>query len=447
MTALVLAVALGAGPLASASRADRSWPQFRGPGGQGIANDAELPLTWSESEGVRWKTALPGRGWSSPVAAGGRIWVTTAEERPPTAEERAASMEKVAGVGVADQMDAAGSVRLSALEVDLESGAVLRRVELFNVQGPPPIHGLNSYASPTPVIADGKVVCHFGAMGTACVDASSGEVLWRRQLEINHIVGPGSSPVVHNGMVVLTCDGADKQFVAALDLATGEPRWKVDRPPIRITDGDMRKAYCTPLLISAAGKEQLVIPGAQWFIAYNPETGEEIWRVDHGSGFSNVPRPLFDGTHAYLDTGYGKAQLWAVRVDGTGDVTGTHVTWRNTQQMPTMPSPVIVGGRIFVISDGGVASCLDAQTGEAVWRERVDGQYSASALAGAGRVYFSNHDGETTVVAASDQFEVLSRNKLDGRLMASAAAVDGDLILRTDTHLYRISDGAPSSVR
>lgn len=433
-------LALVAAP-ASLSPAGESWPQFRGPDGQGRADEASLPMRWSETDGesIVWKTPLPGRGWSSPVVENGRIWVTTAEEREATPEEAARALEKVAHIGAAKQMGAVGSVSLSAIELDFATGRVLQTVPLFDVESPPPIHGLNSYASPTPVLANGRVVCHFGNMGTACVDASTGDVLWKRVLPIDHIVGPGSSPIVYRDLVILTCDGADKQFIAALDLTKGEIAWQVDRPPIRITDGDMRKAYCTPLLVEdAAGQTQMIIPGSQWFVAYQPETGKEVWRLDHGSGFSNTVRAVFDGRTAYLNTGFGKAQLWAVRVDGSGDVGESHVGWKHTQQMPTMSSPVVADGRIFTVSDGGVASCLNAATGDVVWRERIGGQFSASALIGAGRVYFCSQEGRTTVVAASDKFEVLAQNDLEGKLMASPAAVDGDLLLRTDTHLYRI---------
>jgi outer membrane protein assembly factor BamB len=354
-------------------------------------------------------------------------------------------MRSVAHMGIAKQMGAVASVRLSAIEIDLASGAVRRQVELFDVDAPPPIHGLNSYASPTPAIADGRVICHFGAMGTACVDAKTGNVLWRKKLEIDHIVGPGSSPIVYQGLAIITCDGGDKQFIAALDAGSGDIAWQVDRPPIREENPDLRKAYCTPLVVNVAGSDQVIIPGAQWFVAYDPRTGDELWRVDHGSGYSNVPAPIFDGQVVYLDTGFNKAQLWAVRVDGSARGSQPDVAWRHSQQMPTMPSPVVADGRIYAISDGGVASCLDAATGDVIWRERVPGQYSASALMGAGRVYFCSHEGRTTVIAASDAFEVLAQNQLNGKLMASPAVVDGDLILRTDSHLYRIgaNAGAP----
>jgi outer membrane protein assembly factor BamB len=424
---------------AGAASAADVWPQFRGPTGQGEALEERLPLEWSESEGIKWKTPLPGRGWSSPVIADGRIWVTAAEEHEADEAQRAEILSAVEKVPVRNQMVAFSSVTLKAIEVDLARGKILRQVKLFEPQAPPPIHQLNTYASPTPVLADGRLYCHFGTFGTACVDTETGEVVWRRELALRHIVGPGSSPVLYEKLLIITSDGGDRQYITALDAATGETVWEKDRPPIREADPDNRKAFSTPLLIEAGGRPQAVIPGAQWFVAYDPASGDELWRVDHGPGFSNVSRPVFDGRFLFLNTGFGKPQLWAVRPDGTGDVSDTHVVWRETQQIPAMSSPALSGGRIYVISDGGVASCLDAETGKTLWRERVAGKYSASPLVGAGRVYFSSHEGRTTVVEDSDEFKVLARNELDGMLMASPAAVEGDLVLRTDSSLYRVT--------
>jgi outer membrane protein assembly factor BamB len=414
------------------------WPQFRGPGGQGDVGNVTLPLKWSESEGIKWKTALPGRGWSSPVIADGKIWLTAAVEIPPSDAQRKAREEKIAKDPKLADLNSAGSIDLIALEVDLTTGKLLRTIKLFTVDEPPPIHNVNSYASPTPVLADGRLFCHFGTFGAACVDVKSGEVTWRRTLEIDHMVGPGSSPVVAGDVMILTCDGADKQFIAGLDVKTGEPRWQVDRPPLREENPDMRKSFSTPLVFDHAGRQQAVIPGAQWFISYNPATGDEIWRVDHGSGFSNVPRPVFDGERVYLCTGFGKPQLWAVRADGTGDVSDTHVDWRQKQQIPAMSSPVVSDGRIYVISDGGVASCFDTTNGEMIWRERIPGKYSASPLLADGRIYFCSQEGRTTVVADAAEYQELAANQLEGMHMASPAVTGEDLILRTDSHLYRI---------
>jgi outer membrane protein assembly factor BamB len=440
LVALAIAMVM-LGPTAPAHGAEACWPEFRGPGGLGQATDPDLPLRWSEDRSVRWKTAVPGRGWSSPVVADGRIWITTAEEHQADDAQRAALLKTVENVPVAEEMVAFASVTLAAVELDLQTGAILRRIELFHPVAPPPIHGLNSYASPTPVLDGGRVYCHFGAYGTACIDAATGEVKWRRKFEIDHIVGPGSSPVVCGKVLIIPCDGSDRQFIAGLDVDTGDTAWLRDRPPIREQDPDQRKAFCTPLVIEAAGRRQAVIPGAQWFVAYDPATGEEIWRIDYDKGFSNVARPVFDGQMLYLCTGYGGRQLWAVRPDGVGDVGATHVAWRQSQQVPTMSSPAVSQGRLYLVTEGGVASCLDAKTGDTVWRKRLGGNYSASPLVGAGRVYFCSQEGRTTVLRDGPAFELLAENELDGMLMASPAAVDGDLLLRTDTHLYRIGGG------
>lgn len=442
---LALVVCLAATCARSADIADGArpvgdWSQFRGPGGQGDVGNVALPLQWSESEGVKWKTALPGRGWSSPVIADGRIWLTAAVEIPATASELEETRKKLASNPSGGDMNAAGALELLALEVDLATGQLLRTIKLFTIDEPPPIHNLNSYSSPTPVLAEGRLLCHFGTFGVAGLDVNSGKVLWRRQLQIDHIVGPGSSPVVAGDVVILTCDGADKQFIAALDVKTGDTRWQVDRPPIREENPDMRKSFATPLLFEHAGRLQAVIPGAQWFIAYDPATGDEIWRVDHGSGFSNVPCPVFDGERVYLCTGFGKPQLWAVRADGTGDVSETHVDWRQKQQIPAMSSPVVSDGRIYVISDGGVASCFDTTSGEMIWRERIPGKYSASPLLANGQIYFCSQEGRTTVVADAAEYQELASNQLDGMHMASPAVTGEDLILRTDSHLYRIGE-------
>lgn len=436
----ILSLALGL-VLSAVARGD-DWSQFRGPSGQGDVGAVDLPLRWSEAEGVRWKTPLPGRGWSSPVIANGRIWLTTAVEKAAAAEEPPVTNEQVARVSSGTDMGAAAAIDLLALEVDLETGKLLRTVNLFSVDEPPPIHNLNSYASPTPVLVGGRLICHFGTFGAAAVDVNSGEVLWRRPMELDHIVGPGSSPVVVDDVAILTCDGADKQFIAALDITNGEIRWQVDRPPIRETNPDMRKSFATPLVFEQAGRKQAVIPGAQWFVSYDPATGNELWRVDHGNGFSNVPRPVFDGERVYLCTGFGKPQLWAIRSDGSGDVTETHVDWREKQQIPAKSSPIISEGRIYVISDGGVASCFSAADGNMLWRERIPGKYSASPILANGRLYFCSHEGSTTVVADSPKYEELAVNQLDGMHMASPAVAGEDLILRTDSHLYRIGNRA-----
>lgn len=421
--------------LASAAIAEESWPQFRGPEGQGVVSDA-LPLKWSEDAGVRWKTALPGRGWSSPVVLGDQIWLTTAIER---AEDPEILKERTKNSPTANAMALAADVSLRAVCVDRQSGQIVHDIELAHVTNPDPIHSLNSYASPTPVLEPGRLYCHFGCYGTVCLDTSTGEKLWEKKFAHDHMVGPGSSPVVCDDLLVLTCDGADVQYIVAVDKETGEVAWKKDRPPLRATNPDFRKSYATPLVIEEAGQKQIVIPGAQWIIAYAPEDGRELWTLDHGAGFSLAPRPVVDGERIYCCTGFTRANLLAIRRGGEGDITKSHVDWHHGKQVPTQPSPVLIDGKIFMVSDTGVGQCLDTKTGEVVWKKRLEGNYSASPLATSDRVYFFNREGATTIVdAKSTSGAELGRNQLDAGQMATPAIVDGEMIARTETHLYAI---------
>lgn len=429
---------LAALSLVTASLANNAnWPQFRGPDGQGNALDS-APLEWSEEAGVRWKTAIPGRGWSSPVVAGDQIWMTTAIESASDPED----LEKqVKGMAIANQMELASDVSLRAICVDRKSGEVLHDFEVVHVDKPNAIHSLNSYASPTPVIDEGRLYCHFGRYGTMCIDPATEKLIWERRFEIEHYVGPGSSPVVCGDLLVLTCDGADKQFIVAVDKHTGDTVWQQDRPPIRATNPDFRKSYSTPLVVEEGDGAQIVIPGAQWIVAYAPEDGREIWRFDHGNGFSLVPRPIADETHVYCCTGYQRANLLAIRRGGSGDITKSHIDWYHGKQVPTQPSPVLHAGQIYIVSDNGIGQCLDALTGEVVWKKRLPGTYSASPLRIGDRIYFFNRDGLTTVIdATSAKGEVIASNQLDGDLMATPAVVNGEIIARTDTHLYAIGE-------
>jgi len=419
-----------------ASAEDR-WPQFRGPDGQGRSAETGLPDSWSETEHVRWKTAIAGKGWSSPVVWDGKVWLTTAVEQQLSAEEFDA---RLADNKFKKNLALAAGISLRAVCVELATGRIVQDVGLFQIDEPEPIHKLNSYASPTPLIEEGRLYCHFGTYGTACVNTSTGTVLWQRRIELKHNVGPGSSPVMHGNVIILTCDGSDRQFVTALDKRDGSTLWTTPRPPMEGDDGDHHKAYSTPLVVSAPGGPQVVIPGAQWFVAYEPETGQPIWQINHGKGFSNVPRPVAGHGRVYLCTGFVRHQLWAVRLDGRGDVTDSHVAWTRDQGIPDKPSPMLVGDAIYLVSGNGIASCLDAETGELRWRERLGGNYSASPLLADGRIYFCSHEGKTTVIRPGDAYQELAVNELDGQLMASPVAVDHSLLMRSDTHLYRIAD-------
>lgn len=423
------------------------WPQFRGPLGDGRADAHRPPLTWSDTENVAWKSELPGRGWSSPVTDGKRIWVTTAIEHPLTEEQKeAVRKEKLAGNPLAQQMEVAGDVSLHWLEIDAATGKVLVDQELFSVKSPEAIHSLNSFASPTPVLDRGRLYCHFGTMGTAAIDVETGKVLWKTRLPEEHSVGPGGSPVVWGDRLIVNCDGTESQSVVGLDTKTGQEVWRTKRPPMEGDKGDLHKAFCTPLAIRVKDRDQIVSVGAQWVVAYDPATGAEIWRVRHGTGFSNVPRPVYSDGVVFICTGYMKPELVAIRADGLGDVTESHVLWRVKRQVPAMPSPIVVDGLLYMVSEAGIATCVESATGKEVWQERIGGNYSASPLYANGRIYISNREGATTVFKAGREFDSESVNTLAGQLMASPALIGNDLILRSATHLYRISSGPAAKV-
>src|SRR5690606_7583657 len=314
----------------------------------------------------RFKTPLPGRGWSSPVVLGDQIWMTAALERGQAAGEKGTV-----------QVD---SIELHALCVDRKTGKLAHDIPLFAAEKPEKIHAQTSYASPTPVVEPGRVYCHFGRFGTACIDTQSGSILWQRQFEIDHYVGPGSSPVLYEDLLILTCDGADQQYRVALDKKSGKDVWKQNRPPMSHHDDDRHKSFATPLVVEYRGEPQLISPGSQWFVAYQPRTGRPLWQVEHGDGFSLVARPVVEGDFCYLCCGFSGSGVMAIRLGGTGDVTQTHVEWARRQQAPNQPSMVAHEGRLVMISDNGVAQCIDATTQDVVWKKRIGGNYSASVL-------------------------------------------------------------------
>jgi len=397
--------------IGAAVRAE-SWHQFRGPGGDGRTT-ARLPVEWSETRNVRWKTPLPGKAWASPVEAEGRIWAANA-----TPDGR----------------------RLSVVCVAADSGRVDRDITLFEPEKPAFCHPFNSHASPTPVIAGGRVFVHFGSAGTACVEAATGKILWTRQdLPCNHHRGPGSSPIVFENLLVLTFDGFDLQYVVALDQKTGRTVWKTDRSiAYRSSDGDLKKAYATPTVFTHAGRLQLVSPAADGTVAYDPRTGRELWKVQHG-GYNAAARPLYVHGLVVINT-EGGDRLLAVRPDGAGDVTATHVAWRFGKATPTRPAQIVVGDHLYMVNDKGIFTCLDVRTGGLCWQERRTGRHTAALLEAAGRLYACDEDGTTMVVAANpERFALLAENVLADGCMASPAVVGDDLVIRTKTHLYRIS--------
>ena len=437
---LAIAAALAMLP----ARGAAPWPQWRGPDGQGHAPAAhDLPVTWSESEHVAWKTPLPGRGWSSPVLDERLVWMTTALEREATADEKAARAVEPSG-GQARTVLAALSLR--ALAVDRATGRLVHDIELFVIDEPQPIHALNSFASPSPVLADGRLFCHFGDFGTACVDTATGTVLWaHRDLRLDHMNGPGSTPLVWDGLVIVHCDGIDVQFVAALDAATGRLVWKTARSgPLR-DNPDLKKAYATPIIVKQGDRDVLISPGADWLYGYDPRSGAELWRMSYGElGFSVVPRPVAGQGLLYMSTSFNQPRLLAVKLAADGR--GAEIAWQEKKGAPSMSSPLLVGNRLFMVSDKGVATVLEARSGATLATLRLGGNFSSSPLFAAGRIYVGNRDGDTFVIdpgsGPDGEPTLVATNHLDGRIFATPAAVGDSLYLRTDTALYRITAAA-----
>jgi outer membrane protein assembly factor BamB len=378
------------------------WPQFRGPEGQGHSAARGLPLTWSETENITWKAAIPGLGWSSPVIQGKQIWLTTA-------------------------LDDGRS--LHALCLDRATGKLLHDVAVFPKNIPSRLHSTNSHASPTPFLEGDRVYVHYGSYGTACL-TTAGKVVWTTQMPHAMSYGPSSTPVLYDDLLIVPCHGTDVRYLAALDKKTGEVRWKQSH--------DGRHSEATPLVIQAPGGDQLIANLAERVVAYDPRTGREIWSVQQGDNYAQVSRPVYGHGLVFVCGGYFSPVLHAIRPDGRGDVTKTHVAWSLNKAVPQNPSPLLVGNELYLVNDKGICSCLDARSGKLHWSERLGGAYYASPLYADGRIYFLNDSGETTVIAPGVSFKKLASNKLEGRSLASLAVSGKAIYFRTDHHLYQI---------
>ncbi|MFO0924312.1 MAG: PQQ-binding-like beta-propeller repeat protein [Pirellulales bacterium] len=400
-------------PSERAAAGEAFWPQFRGPQGDGSAFDAKPPTEWSETKNLVWKTAIHGQAWSSPVVWKDRIWMTTA-----TADGKT----------------------MSAICCDLNTGkTLLDRVVFTNQEVQKDHHATNSYSSPTPVMDSERVYLHWGAYGTAALDAKTGATLWeRRDLPCNHYRGPGSSPILFGNLLIFNMDGYDFKYVVALDKSTGKTVWKVDRDiDYGTADGDVHKAYTTPTLITTPSGIQLVSASSKATIAYDPFTGKDLWRVRYNE-YSTTARPVFDGERVYLNSGFSKSHLLAVRPGkpGDGDITKTNVDWEVTRAISCKPSHSIAGDWIFSIEDKGILTCLLRKDGSQVWQERLGGDFSSSPIIADGKIYLFDHNGSGYVYLADGSKTLVAKNTLEDGCRASPVAIGKKLIVRTVSSLY-----------
>ena len=388
------------------------WNQFRGPNGDGDARSANLPLKFSEKQNMSWKLPMPGKAWSSPVVMDGKVWLTNAEPE---------------------------GYKMWAIQVDWHSGKELKKVLVFENKEPQYCHPMNSYGTPTPVIYDGRVFVHFGTHGTAALDAQSGQVLWeRRDFKCDHFRGAAASPIVFNDSLIVHFDGHDLQYIVCLDQKTGKTRWKKEREyDFKTDNGDRKKAYCTPSVITHNGRQELISPGAVATESRNPVTGDLFWTARTG-GMNASSRPIYRHGHVYVFCGMGS--MSAIRPGGDGDVDKTHVTWSRRKVVPKKSSPLLLNDLLFMVSDEGVASCSNPLNGEIYWADRlkIKGQCASSPIHASGHIYSFSSEGDCIVFKAKKEgLEILAHNKLPTGCMASPAVVGDSLLVRTKQNLYR----------
>ncbi len=404
------------------SSQDDNWTHFRGSNLNGIALTDSVPIVWNDSN-FKWKTEIHGRGHSSPVVYDDQIWVTTA-----TLDGK----------------------ELYAVCVDYPTGKIIFDIKVFASDDVISKHGINSYASPTPCIEKGYIYVHYGSLGTACLRTSDGSIVWKRtDLKCDHVQGPGSSPVLYKNLLILHYEGTDVRYIVALDKSTGKQVWRTDRPaePYKHLAQIGKKAYITPLILNIKGRDLLISNGSAVCCAYDPLTGNEVWRV-LGGAESTVPMPFAEKGTVYFYTGSVESpggttytDMLAVNPDGAGDITGSNILWkkRDDQSHTQILTPVIKDGLIYTVTSRNILMCIDAVTGKEIWSERLRTDHNASPVFAAGNVWFFSIKGEVLAIKASRNYEVIARNQMDSGIWATPAFIRNSVILRTEKYLCRIS--------
>jgi outer membrane protein assembly factor BamB len=400
---------------------DMNWTHFRGSNLNAISVSNEVPIRW-DSTTFKWKSEIHGKGYSSPVVFDNQIWLTT---------------------GTPDGKE------LYAVCTDYETGKLIHDVKVFVPEETIGKHSINTYASPTPCIEKGFVYVHYGSLGTACIRTSDGSIVWKRtDLKCKHVQGPGSSPIIYKNLLILHYEGTDVRFIVALDKSSGKEVWRTDRPaePYIPLPNIGTKAYITPIIINVKGRDLMISNGSAACFAYDPLTGEEVWRVIRGAE-STVPMPISENGIVYFYTGFmvdnespNFTELLAVNPDGKGDITATNILWRkrDNQTQTQMLTPVIKDGLIFTVNTRNMLMCIDAKTGEEIWSERQRANFNSSPVYANGNVWFFSVKGDVIAVKAGRKYEVVAQNTMDSGIWATPAFLRNEVILRTEKYLYRI---------
>ena len=403
------------------SSQEKNWTHFRGSNLNGIAVNENIPLKWNDSN-IKWKTEIHDNGYSSPVVYNNQIWVTTAK---PDGKE------------------------LYAVCTDFQTGKIIYDIKVFTPEEVAGKHSLNTYASPTPCIEKGFVYVHYGSMGTACINTADGSIVWKRtDFKCKHVQGPASSPIIYKNLLILHFEGTDVRYIIALDKSNGKLVWRSDRPsePYELIPEIGRKAYITPIIINVKGRDMLISNGSAVCMAYDPNTGKEIWRVVDGAE-STIAMPFTEKGVVFWYTGFAVdatgnkfTELLAVNPDGKGDITGTNILWKKRDGLSRNHSltPVIKDGLIYTINTRNILMCIDAATGEEIWSEHVTSNYDASPIYVNGNIWFFSVKGEVLVIKAARKYEVIAHNQMDSGIWATPAILRNSVILRTQKYLYRI---------
>lgn len=405
-------VAIGVIAWSSAARSE-NWPGFRGPTGQGVSTEKNLPTRWSNSENVAWKLPLSVEGWSSPIVFGDHVFIT----------------------GTSDN-----GVTCHVLAIHRKRGEVLWDKVVFE-QETRRKEGKNSYATPTPV-TDGKMVyAVFGGGGLAALDYEGNPQWTYQEIKFYSQHGLGASPILFENLLIMPFDGSsegpdkkvgwkspwEKAVILALDKRSGEVVWQTGRGPSRI-------AHTTPIIWRSPAGPRLLTTAGDVIQGYDAAQGKRLWTA-YSQGEGVVPSPVLGDGVVYTASGFEKPTIRAVRLDGQGDVTQTHIVWEQTKGVPSQSSLLYVKPYLYAITDTGVATCFDGEGLDIVWQERIGGNHSASPVYGDGKIYFLSEQGETTVIAAGDKFEEIARNALHEKCQASIAISQGQLFIRTASNL------------